>query len=307
MERHGGGPVTGAHIAHVAGLPSTLHLSGRDPYHRGGGESKPEPHGHQLPHNSLLHVPHDSHLLGFNSIPQHTRSRKGALPVSSLSPVSIRPKGHRPRRPLGRWLGIAGLPSSMERGGGGVVDRSARMQLVLDNDLLAFSFAWKFRWSGEDIEDLRQVAREALVVAAHRFDPSQGARFVTYASRFIWGRLMHHIRDKMRPIRHPRPADLGGRSYLRMVSLEALLEREEHAAEFEARLGAVDPGFDAVETRLAVEQILAASTKEKKAALATKLRRRAGFANRDTSKLGGAVPISRRRGRPIHRPAEKVA
>jgi DNA-directed RNA polymerase sigma subunit (sigma70/sigma32) len=60
---------------------------------------------------------------------------------------------------------------------------AARERLVLDNDRLACSLAWKFRWSGEDIEDLRQVAREALIVAAQRFDPSQGARFGTYASR----------------------------------------------------------------------------------------------------------------------------
>ena len=188
------------------------------------------------------------------------------------------------------------------------MDRRDLERLVLDNDALACSLAWKFCWSGEDLEDLRQVAREALVVAAHRFDPNQGVRFGTYASRFIWGRLMHHIRDEIRLIRHPRPAHRGGRQYLRMVSLEALFEREDRAVEFEARLGAVDPGFEAVETMLAVQQTLEAATKAKKAALAASLRRFAArFLKPDTTKLSGAVPISRRRGRAIQRLAKKVA
>jgi hypothetical protein len=84
---------------------------------------------------------------------------------------------------------------------------------------------------------------------------------------------MHHIRDEIRLIRHPRAADLGGCPYLRTVSVEALLEREERAVELEARLGVEDPGFDAVETTLAVQQMLEVLTEEERAALAAPARR----------------------------------
>ena len=190
----------------------------------------------------------------------------------------------------------------------GHADTHDRARSVLDYDRLACSLAGKFRWSGEDVEDLRQVAREALVVAAHRFDPRQGVRFATYAYRFVWGRLMHHIRDGVRLIRHPRSAHMGGRPYLQMVSLDALLAHEDSTLEFEATLGAVDPGFDAVENMLAVQQMLEVLTKEEKAALAAGTRRLTGrFPNLDRGESRGAVPQSRRHRRAIQRPGQKVA
>jgi RNA polymerase sigma factor (sigma-70 family) len=128
-----------------------------------------------------------------------------------------------------------------------------RRLFVLDNDRLACALAQKFRWCGEDIEDLQQVAREALIVAALRFDPGHGVRFSTYAYRVIWGRLMRHIRDDVRLIKHPRRAHMAGRPYLRIVSLDALLECEGSAVTLEGALGVLDRGFDAVERRLTAQ------------------------------------------------------
>jgi DNA-directed RNA polymerase specialized sigma subunit len=69
-----------------------------------------------------------------------------------------------------------------------------RERFVLDYESLACSLARKFHWCGEDVEDLQQVGGEALVVAAHRFDPGHGVRFRTCAYSPIWGRLMRHVR-----------------------------------------------------------------------------------------------------------------
>ena len=181
-------------------------------------------------------------------------------------------------------------------------------RFVLDYDPLACSLARKFHWCGEDVEDLQQVAREALVIAAHRFDPGHGVRFCTYAYSVIWGRLMRHVRDHVRLIRHPRSVQLAGRPYLRMVSLDALLGSEDGTLELEATLGAVDPGFDAVEYRLILRQVLATLTQEEKAALAARTRRLCGsFPQQDRSESGGAVLVLRRSGRATQRAGQKIA
>jgi hypothetical protein len=58
-----------------------------------------------------------------------------------------------------------------------------------------------------------------------------------------------------------------------MVSLDELLGREDRGLELEASLGVVDAGFDAVETTLAVQQMLQAVTEEERASLAASARR----------------------------------
>ena len=144
--------------------------------------------------------------------------------------------------------------------------REDRDRVVLDHDRLACAVAQKFRWCGEDIEDLQQVAREALIVAAHRFDPRHGVRFSTYAYSVIWGRLMRHVRDDLRLIRHPRPAYMAGRPYLQIVSLDALLDSEDRLT-LERTLGVLDGGFDAVECRVTLRQVLAMRSQAEQAAL----------------------------------------
>ena len=154
-----------------------------------------------------------------------------------------------------------------ETSSGGLLVHDDRDGVVLDNDRLACALAQKFRWCGEDIEDLQQVAREALVVAAHRFDPRHGVRFGTYAYSVIWGRLMRHIRDDLRLIRHPRRAHMAGRPYLHVVSLDSLLDSEESRGTLGGALGVLDRGFDAVECRVTLRQVLAMRSQDEEAAV----------------------------------------
>jgi RNA polymerase sigma-B factor len=61
----------------------------------------------------------------------------------------------------------------------------------------------KFR-HGEPIDDLTQVAYEALVKALQRFDPARGIPFLAFANPTIVGALRRHVRDSGWAIRVPR-------------------------------------------------------------------------------------------------------
>ncbi|HEY5848471.1 MAG TPA: sigma-70 family RNA polymerase sigma factor [Microlunatus sp.] len=76
-------------------------------------------------------------------------------------------------------------------------------QLTLEHLWLADGIARRFRGRGEDAQDLQQVARCALLEAAHRYDPRQGP-FVTYAGPTIHGVLKRHFRDRGWVVRPPR-------------------------------------------------------------------------------------------------------
>ena len=57
---------------------------------------------------------------------------------------------------------------------------------------------------GEPIDDLTQVAYEALVLALQRFDPDRGKPFLAFAKPTIVGSLRRHFRDAGWAIRVPR-------------------------------------------------------------------------------------------------------
>jgi RNA polymerase sigma-B factor len=56
----------------------------------------------------------------------------------------------------------------------------------------------------DDLDDRMQVAREALVIALRRFDPSRGIPFQAFADATIAGQLHKHIRDHGWLLRAPR-------------------------------------------------------------------------------------------------------
>src|SRR4029079_14250463 len=64
--------------------------------------------------------------------------------------------------------------------------------------------ARRYMRHGEPLEDLVQVACEALVVALQRFDPERGIRFLAFATPTIAGALKRHYRDRGWSIRVPR-------------------------------------------------------------------------------------------------------
>ncbi|MBD8507113.1 sigma-70 family RNA polymerase sigma factor [Hoyosella sp. G463] len=69
---------------------------------------------------------------------------------------------------------------------------------------LARNIASRFRYRGEDPDDVLQVASLALIVAVDRFDSSRGSGFIAFAVPTIVGEIRHHLRDKRDLVRVPR-------------------------------------------------------------------------------------------------------
>lgn len=88
--------------------------------------------------------------------------------------------------------------------------------LVLDHLGLASALARRFSGRGVDMDDLEQVARLALVKAARRYEPSQGA-FPPFATATIQGELKRHFRDRAWMVRPPR----------RLQEIQALISAEQ--------------------------------------------------------------------------------
>jgi RNA polymerase sigma-B factor len=76
-------------------------------------------------------------------------------------------------------------------------------QIVTKAMPLADHIASRFMGRGEGYEDLRQVARLALLKAVHRYDRSKG-RFVSFAVPTIFGELRKHFRDNTWGMHVPR-------------------------------------------------------------------------------------------------------
>lgn len=76
--------------------------------------------------------------------------------------------------------------------------------LVEEYRAYAASLARRLYREGVPLEDLRQVALEALVTALQRFDCERGIPFCGYASPTILGALKRHYRDHGWAIRIPR-------------------------------------------------------------------------------------------------------
>lgn len=75
------------------------------------------------------------------------------------------------------------------------------VRLTLD---LADSVAQRYRGRGIDIDDLVQVARMALVKAAHGYRHGRGNGFAAYAVPTIAGEVKRHFRDCGWAVRPPR-------------------------------------------------------------------------------------------------------
>jgi len=68
---------------------------------------------------------------------------------------------------------------------------------------LVKSIAYKFKNSGEPLEDLEQVGYIGLINAINLYNQNRGIKFITYATWLISGEIRHYIRDKHQPIKIP--------------------------------------------------------------------------------------------------------
>jgi RNA polymerase sigma-B factor len=75
-------------------------------------------------------------------------------------------------------------------------DRRLRDQLLERHRPLAEHCAGRFVSSGEQRDDLRQVALIGLLKAIERFDPARHVRFATFAFPTIVGEIKRHFRDR---------------------------------------------------------------------------------------------------------------
>ena len=102
-------------------------------------------------------------------------------------------------------------------------DTAAREALVRRFLPLARELARRFVYTGEPLDDLRQVAAVGLIKAIDRFDPAWGTKFTSYAAPTILGELRRHIRDTGWAVHVPR--ELQERAFAASREAEALMIR----------------------------------------------------------------------------------
>jgi len=74
---------------------------------------------------------------------------------------------------------------------------------IIEYQPLVKSIAYKFKNSGEPLEDLEQLGYIGLINALNLYHQDRGAKFETYATWLISGEIRHHIRDKHQTIKIP--------------------------------------------------------------------------------------------------------
>lgn len=60
-----------------------------------------------------------------------------------------------------------------------------------------------FRWTGVDVDDLRQIAALGILEAAERFDPRERELFAPYASYYMWRACTEYVPEHLTTIRVP--------------------------------------------------------------------------------------------------------
>lgn len=97
---------------------------------------------------------------------------------------------------IGKRTRVKLVPTSLEIARGN--------QLALDNDGLCHHVAHRFKWTGEEHEDLYQIGFMGLRKAALKYDASCGKAFSSYAVPYVTGAIMHFLRDHGTLVKVPR-------------------------------------------------------------------------------------------------------
>lgn len=82
-------------------------------------------------------------------------------------------------------------------------DAQALQEIMAAYDWVAVACARRLQRRGEPLDDLQQVAREAVIGAAARFDADRGVQFKSFAWATATGALRHHYRSRWQ-VRVPR-------------------------------------------------------------------------------------------------------
>ena len=123
---------------------------------------------------------------------------------------------------------------------------------------LADATAWRYAGRGVETDDLIQVARTALVVSIHRYQPGTGPGFAAFAAPTISGELKRYFRDHGWSVRPPRRVqELRSRLVLEEERLRRVLTRHPREDELAAALGV--SVHDVAEVRLCSAGYRAAS------------------------------------------------
>ncbi|PUA80162.1 sigma-70 family RNA polymerase sigma factor [Nocardioides currus] len=145
--------------------------------------------------------------------------------------ASSRDREHRRDRTAALFA-AASLPDNIDR-----LDE-LREEVLLINMGVARSVARRFAQRGIDLEDLEQVACEALVKAIRRFDASRNHDFLAYAVPTIRGEVQRHFRDLGWMVKPTRRVQENQQRSARMAEdLSAELGRRPDTAELVSALG----------------------------------------------------------------------
>jgi RNA polymerase sigma-B factor len=79
-----------------------------------------------------------------------------------------------------------------------------RAELIAGYLPVARNIARKYRYRGDNPEDVEQVASVGLVLAVDRFDPDREVEFLSFAVPTINGEVLRYFRDRATIIRTPR-------------------------------------------------------------------------------------------------------
>lgn len=121
---------------------------------------------------------------------------------------------------------------------GSVAYRRQRETIVARTLPLADHIARRYRNRGEPTDDLVQAARVGLVNAVNRFDPDNGADFLSFAVPTMMGEVRRHFRDYGWAVKVPRRLkDLQGQLVKARAELSQQIGRAPTASEVATHLG----------------------------------------------------------------------
>ncbi|WP_082950541.1 SigB/SigF/SigG family RNA polymerase sigma factor [Mycobacterium sp. 1164985.4] len=121
---------------------------------------------------------------------------------------------------------------------GSIPHQRQREAIVARTLPLADHVARRYRNRGEPIDDLVQAARVGLVNAVNRFDPDNGADFLSFAIPTIMGEVRRHFRDYGWAVKVPRRLkDLQGQLVKARAELSQQIGRAPTPSEVAKHLG----------------------------------------------------------------------